>query len=753
MKRFPIYRRKIIFLTARVHAAETAGSFKMEGVLSFLTSIIFTSHIKIGNDPLAQNLRNIYIFKIVPLLNPEGVLCGNFRCSFTGTDLNRRWDQPDKILHSQIFQLKSLLRKLVAENKQILVFCDLHGHSKKNGSFIYGCNQAANGGFCSWTKVRLLPRILARKTHLFSYKDCKFRIENDKQRTARVVVWREFSVTNSFTLESSFYGYPIGNEIIPFTAEDYNNIGESFILSLLDYHNLLKGIEKELKINHGWLKPSRLKSLTGIPAAELLAKKKAKDKDEMKKKQRQSKIKSIIDAKKIKKPKKKSRKEFLPSGKSSTNLDVKDIKALPLLEYKKETKHHKISNKSKIETNPVLPDISPILNNDETNAQTDTKILLSDNDENEENSWRAYFSQDEIEDVFEKIEKGIDPNEVESEEESESNPSEDNLDKEDMQDFLQSFPTKEIEVQQIPQKKPLPPPVEQHQEPKKIQTHIDPIVPTRVSLPWESNYSDCPSIVISSKNTTRAASLINKSRDNPTKVFFTHSRGKQFGGIVRNMLFCPPPLKLLSASPEAKNVVEVNKKQEIVRRSSVAKPFERDAKKLEAKKQSSTGSIYKNLHPKPPDVMPIGPQSSNLNIVEDQNKATIYIRNIAIDQRNGNSQYKSYDCGSKISILSKAPPVHSGSTENEQQVLVLEDKRNEPKNLKEKLKTQLEQRFSDGVMNGFLPPGICEMIKATNIKRDAFFQNGNHLRIPSLDNSVNSTSKTKSSNNKYKSHI
>jgi len=234
------------------------------------------------------------------MLNPEGVLCGNFRCSLTGTDLNRRWDNPDEALHSQIYFLKNLLKKLVYEKKEILVYCDLHGHSKKNNAFVYGCNKAANGGFCSWTKVRLLPRIIAMKTPLFSYRDCKFRVENEKQRTARVVVWKEFEVTNSFTLESSFYGYNRGDDICPYGIEDYYSIGESFLQSLLEYHYVLKDLEKEMLITRGWLKPSKLIALTGTPAAELLAKKIAKEKEELKRKERQSKIQSIIGAKKEK---------------------------------------------------------------------------------------------------------------------------------------------------------------------------------------------------------------------------------------------------------------------------------------------------------------------------------------------------------------------------------------------------------------------------------------------------------------------
>lgn len=157
------------------------------------------------------------------------------------------------------------------------MFCDLHSHSKKLNSFIYGCNTAANGGFTSWTKVRLLPRVIACRSTLFSYPDCRFMVKPDKQGTGRVVAWKEFSITNSFTLETSFLGYKIGEIFVinnqkEFTREDFNLIGKEVIKSVVEYNMLLKSIAFELKINGGWLKPIRLKQLTGVLAQDKVEK-------------------------------------------------------------------------------------------------------------------------------------------------------------------------------------------------------------------------------------------------------------------------------------------------------------------------------------------------------------------------------------------------------------------------------------------------------------------------------------------------
>jgi hypothetical protein len=129
------------------------------------------------------------------------------------------------------------------EKRSIWIYCDLHGHSKKKNSFFYGCNTAANGGFLSWTIVRLLPRVFAQKTHLFSFKDCRFKVEPYKMGTGRVVAWKQFSITHSFTLETSFYGYDFGDEESrEFSEDDYFSLGTKFCDSVFDFHYVWKQI-------------------------------------------------------------------------------------------------------------------------------------------------------------------------------------------------------------------------------------------------------------------------------------------------------------------------------------------------------------------------------------------------------------------------------------------------------------------------------------------------------------------------------
>ncbi|CAH3186518.1 unnamed protein product [Porites lobata] len=117
-----------VVVTARVHPGETNSSWMMKGLLDYLTS----------NAADAKLLRDTFIFKIVPMLNPDGVIVGNYRCSLAGRDLNRNYKTVLKDSFPPIWHVRSMVRKLL-EERDITLYCDLHGHSRKQNVFIYGC--------------------------------------------------------------------------------------------------------------------------------------------------------------------------------------------------------------------------------------------------------------------------------------------------------------------------------------------------------------------------------------------------------------------------------------------------------------------------------------------------------------------------------------------------------------------------------------------------------------------------------------
>ena len=245
--------RAAVVISARVHPGESNASWMMRGVIRYLCS----------DDPGAALLKEKFVFKLIPMLNPDGVINGNYRTDLTGEDLNRRYSAPTETVQPTISAAKELLRDT---NKQrgVFLYVDMHGHSRKKNIFVYGCDgvpiktmlnhasasasegygedDASNSSENSHKDddpekddkedelrvpeppegsifPRVFPTLLddlwgAHPTEkgffcperLFSARDCSYSIRRDKWSTGRVVAWRELGIRNSFTLEASFCG-------------------------------------------------------------------------------------------------------------------------------------------------------------------------------------------------------------------------------------------------------------------------------------------------------------------------------------------------------------------------------------------------------------------------------------------------------------------------------------------------------------------------------------------------------------------
>lgn len=93
---------RVIVVLARAHPGESVTSFVCQGFLEFL----------FGSHPIATILRENFIFKIVPMLNPDGVFLGNNRCNLIGQDMNRCWNIATEFSHPTIMAAKKMLHEL-----------------------------------------------------------------------------------------------------------------------------------------------------------------------------------------------------------------------------------------------------------------------------------------------------------------------------------------------------------------------------------------------------------------------------------------------------------------------------------------------------------------------------------------------------------------------------------------------------------------------------------------------------------------
>ena len=188
------------------------------------------------------------------MLNPDGVVIGNYRTSLSGNDLNRKFNQPDYRLHPTVWNIKRMTEHITCaysekgpkpENLQFYI--DMHGHSRKKNVFMFGPQVPLHSD--KYLKMRVLPKLLADETNMFRYHSCSFINEKCKEAAARISLAKEFSLYNCFTLEASFFGYFDKEKVThEFTAEAYESMGVSLVNALYEYCLIVEEEERRKQL-------------------------------------------------------------------------------------------------------------------------------------------------------------------------------------------------------------------------------------------------------------------------------------------------------------------------------------------------------------------------------------------------------------------------------------------------------------------------------------------------------------------------
>ena len=227
--------KKAIIFTARVHPGESSSSFVIQGLIEFLLS----------NEPKAISLRKNYIFKIIPMLNPDGVIRGNFRMNSVGKDLNRMWTEENEENSPSVFYCHKMIQKTL-NSRNIYFFCDFHGHSSKNNFFLYSCK--SHNEFLKIGNNNIIPNphkkklsyielifqeIYSKENIFFDKNSCINKILPSKIKTARAVLKNRYNIDYSYCLETSLGGAKQmieieDNPLIPFSIQEYKKIGRDF---------------------------------------------------------------------------------------------------------------------------------------------------------------------------------------------------------------------------------------------------------------------------------------------------------------------------------------------------------------------------------------------------------------------------------------------------------------------------------------------------------------------------------------------
>ena len=137
------------------------------------------------------------------------------------------------------------------------MFLDLHGHTKGEGIFFYSCDPGppqieklvlpskdaqAQSHLEKWILVRAMPRLACLHSKFFNKDYNRFYtlvedLAGKKENTARATCFNELGIDLSYTIESSFHGFPDKSK-------------SQFGLSPLDRAALLEAGDDLLKIIH-----------------------------------------------------------------------------------------------------------------------------------------------------------------------------------------------------------------------------------------------------------------------------------------------------------------------------------------------------------------------------------------------------------------------------------------------------------------------------------------------------------------------
>ncbi len=209
--------KKIVFVSCRVHPGESPAQYVYDGFIDFIVK---------GNDPRADLLRDMFVFKCVPVINPDGVYRGHYRTDTLGMNLNRFYDSPDPLKQPTIYAIRSILMYYSSLDK-LYFYLDMHAHVNKRGVFFYG-NHLPNAE--EQCENELYAHLVAVNTPYleidaccFSEKNMKSKDKRDglsKEGSGRVALYQSTNIVHCYTLEANYNDCKRAHNIGPADTTD-----------------------------------------------------------------------------------------------------------------------------------------------------------------------------------------------------------------------------------------------------------------------------------------------------------------------------------------------------------------------------------------------------------------------------------------------------------------------------------------------------------------------------------------------------
>ena len=237
-----MHDKHIIFITARVHPGETPGTLVFNGILKTLINT---------ENPINKILLDNFIFKLIPIINVDGVSNGYFRLDQDGFNLNRCYLNPNQKINPENFAITKLFY-FYANNFKVRYYFDLHADMNTRGVYTFG---NALKSFEEHVENVLFSFIFKINSPHVDFSHCIFteksmgsRYRNDmagKEATSRVQFYQKTGLIHTYTVESSYFKGVFNKDNIEnekssiYLIKDFEETGCDLLKSILDYEELL----------------------------------------------------------------------------------------------------------------------------------------------------------------------------------------------------------------------------------------------------------------------------------------------------------------------------------------------------------------------------------------------------------------------------------------------------------------------------------------------------------------------------------
>ena len=236
-----LHDKHIIFITARVHPGETPGTLMFNGILKLL----------IDNDnQMSKILLDNFIFKLIPIINVDGVSNGYFRLNNEGYNLNRCYLGPSPKITPENYAITKLFY-FYSSNYKVRYYFDLHADMNVRGVYTFGNalkvfeEHVENVLFSFIFKINCSHVDFSHC--IFTQKSMGSKAKNDvagKEATSRVQFYQKTGLIHTYTVESTYFKGEFNKENTEnenakiYLIKDFEKTGIDLLKSILDYEKL-----------------------------------------------------------------------------------------------------------------------------------------------------------------------------------------------------------------------------------------------------------------------------------------------------------------------------------------------------------------------------------------------------------------------------------------------------------------------------------------------------------------------------------